>query len=238
MVSAYYALQENRKRFANQVSQLEKQEKPMDVIHWMLSQAEGLEKNIARALDIYSGAQPIGARMRKVVGIGPVISAGLIAHIEMDIATHPGKLEAFAGLDPTREWKKGEKRPHNADLKVLCWKIGQSFLKLHKNEKCFYGHLYAARKKQEEERNARGEFEQQAKQKLEKFKIGKSTEAYKHYSAGRLPPAHLNARALRFATKIFLSHLHANWLEELGRTPVMPWVIAHGGHVDYIKPNW
>lgn len=50
---------------------------------------------------------------------------------------------------------------------------------------------------------------------------------------------HLDARAQRKVAKIFLQHVWLVWrqCEEL---PIsQPWVIAHGGHVDYIlPPNW
>ena len=36
-----------------------------------------------------------------------------------------------------------------------------------------------------------------------RYKIGKTTEAYAAYSAGRLPPGHLHARAKRWAVKLF-----------------------------------
>ena len=49
-------------------------------------------------------------------------------------------------------------------------------------------------------------------------------------------PGHPDAMARRKAVKIFLSHY---WLEyrKLEGLPISkPWVIAHGGHVDLIKP--
>ena len=56
------------------------------------------------------------------------ISAGLMANIDITKVQTAGQIQAFAGLDPTREWNKGEKRPYNARLKALCWKIGQCFI--------------------------------------------------------------------------------------------------------------
>lgn len=238
LVDAYYMIQEVRKRLGNQCNMLTKSEEPHDLLATLLTQTEILETNIAKALDIYSDNQPIGQRMRKVHGVGPVIAAGLIAHIDMDIATHAGKIFRFAGLDPTIVWEKGQKRPYNAALKTLCWKVGQSFMKFSGSEKCFYGHIYRAAKAELEQKNEAGMFAETAKAKLEKFKIGKTTDAYKAYSQGKLPPAHLDARARRKAVVLFLSHLHENWLQELGKPKVRPWVIEHGGHVDYIAPNW
>jgi hypothetical protein len=59
----------------------------------------------------------------------------------------------------------------------------------------------------------------------------------KIYETGKLPPAHLDRRASRWATKIFLSHLHEVWWEfETGTTVPKPYALAHLGHVDYIPP--
>ena len=102
---------------------------------------------------------------------------------------------------PTQEWLPKAKRPWNAALKTLCWKIGESFVKVSGNPGDFYGKLYAQRKLIEEQRNAAGAFAGQAAAKLKKFKIDKTTIAYQHYAAGKLPPAHIHARAKRWAVK-------------------------------------
>ena len=62
-------------------------------------------------------------------------------------------------------------------------------------------------------------------------KFGKDTEAFKHYSAGRLPPARIHLRATRYAVKAFLSALHEIWyFHEYGTLPPLPYPIAHLGH--------
>ena len=152
------------------------------------------------------------------------------------MAKTPGNLYSFAGIPPDAECKKGHKRPWNAALKTLCWKIGESFVKVHNNEKDIYGKLYAQRKALEIERNERGEFADQAKAKLATTRIGKTTDAYKSYSVGKLPPAHIHARAKRWAVKIFLSHwwevaYEAHYGE---KPPFEPYPIAHLGHVHKI----
>jgi hypothetical protein len=66
--------------------------------------------------------------------------------------------------------------------------------------------------------------------------VGKSTEAFKHYSAGRLPPGQIDARARRYAVKLFLSHLHEVWYKaHFGKAPPLPYPIAILGHA-HIKP--
>jgi hypothetical protein len=172
-----------------------------------------------------------------IVGIGPVISAGLAAHIDVTRSNTVGHIWRFAGLDPTVEWKKGEKRPWNASLKCLCWTIGESFVKVSGRPDDFYGQLYLQRKQIEQQRNEAGGLADQAARKLERFKIGKDTDAYKAYAAGKLPPAHIHARAKRWAVKLFLAHYHhVAWTMATGTPPPKPYVISILGHADMIMP--
>ena len=112
-----------------------------------------------------------------------------------------------------QKWSKAElikaaaKIPYNKELKVLCWKIGQSFNWQCNNTESVYGTLFSQRRALEIERNERGDYAEQAAEILRTKNISKSTTAYKEYSQGRLPKAHINARAQRWAVKIFLSHL-------------------------------
>jgi hypothetical protein len=237
LVDAYYTMQEYRKAAGNQVRSLAKSEEPHTVIQWLFDQNDTLEKQIKRALDSWTDSIPAAVWAKGIVGIGPVISAGLAAHIDISRCPTVGRIWRFAGLDPTQEWLPKTKRPWNADLKTLCWKIGESFVKVSGNPGDFYGKLYAQRKLIEEQRNAAGAFAGQAAAKLKKFKIDKTTIAYQHYAAGQLPPAHIHARAKRWAVKLFLAHYHhVAWKLATGQEPPKPYVIAHLGHADFIAP--
>lgn len=241
LVDAYYMIQDNRIMAGNQIAALTRvtethpNEEPNEVLRWLLDQQGILENQIKRALDSYSDSDPLGEWARGVIGIGPVIAAGLLAHIDIEKAPTAGHIWRFAGLDPTSRWDKGQKRPWNAGLKTLCWKIGESFVKVSGNPKAIYGQLYKQRKELEMERNERHKFAEQAKAKLEKYRIGKDTDAYKAYSDGRLPPAHIHARAKRWAIKIFLSHYHAQaYRLKYGKEPPAPYAIAIQGHAHKI----
>jgi len=230
LVDSYYTMQENRIRAAGQIRSIK--EEPHLVLSWYEEQSATLEAQIKRALDKYTEGHPVGEWMRGVFGIGPVISAGLLAHIDIHKAPTVGHIWRFAGLDPTVRWEAKKKRPWNAALKVICFHAGESFVKFSGNEKCYYGHIWKERKAQEEKRNELGEFADQAKAKLERFKIGQTTDAYKSYIIGKLPPAHIHARAKRYAVKLFLSHLHGEMHRKiLGSEPPLPYPIAHLGHV-------
>lgn len=235
LVDAYYKMQEDRIRAAHQGRDLGRANEPCDVLAWLQQQSETLEHQVARALDAYSAADPVGAWSRSVLGIGPVIAAGLLAHIDIEKAPTAGHIWRFAGLDPTQKWGKGQKRPWNASLKTLCWKIGESFVKVSGKEDSFYGKVYRERKALEEARNERREYADQAADTLANKKIGRDTEAYKHYREGKLPPARIHARAKRYAVKLFLSHWHeVAYKERYGVAPPLPYPIAQGGHAHVI----
>lgn len=235
LVDQYYITQEDRKRGVNQVRSMG--DEPHETIAHFAEQARIVENQIKVSLDLYSESQPIGEWMRSVKGIGPVIAAGLIAHIDIEKAPTVGHIWRYAGLDPTSKWEKGQKRPWNASLKVLCWKVGQSFVKVSGGENPgFYGGIYRKRKAYEVAKNSAGDYADQAAAKLEKFKIGKTTDAYKAYSIGQLPPAHIDQRSQRYATKLFLSHMHGKWYEiHHGKPAPNPYPIDHLGHVHLIE---
>ena len=237
LVDSYYTMQDNRIRTAGQIRALDASEEPHSIIDWYFKQAETLEHQIKRALEAYVKTKPVGLWLLSLYGIGPVISAGLLAHIDITKAPTVGHIWNFAGLNPDVKWEKGKKRPFNAALKTLCWKAGQSFMKFSKKDECFYGKLYRERKALEVERNESLSFKEQAVRILQEKSIGKTTDAYKAYSVGKLPAAQIDARARRWAVKMFLSHLHEKMYEDhYGGRPPKPFAIEHLGHAHYIAP--
>jgi hypothetical protein len=234
LVDAYYTMQADRIRSDNQVRALGESQEPHSVLVWLAEQSGTLERQIHRALDKYSASQPLGEWARSVVGIGPVIAAGLLAHIDIERAVTAGHIWRYAGLDPTIKWEKGQKRPHNASLKTLCWKIGESFVKVKGNPADVYGKLYAERKAYEAAKNAAGDYADQAAAML----VRRPTHAQKAtYAQGKLPDGHLHARAKRWAVKMFLSHYYEMGRKLAGLPVVAPFAIAHLGHAHKIEPR-
>jgi hypothetical protein len=243
LVDSYYQMQDARIRADGQVRSIEKATpkgetpEPHLVLTWLAEQNQALENQIKRSLEKYVNAHPVGAWLTSIFGIGPVISAGLLAHIDINKAPTAGHIWAFAGLDPTKKWEKKTKRPWNAQLKVLCWKAGESFVKFHNNEKCFYGHVWKAQKEIYIQRNENGDYMQRAAEILSAKNFNKSTDAYAAYSQGKLPPAHVHAMARRYAVKLFLSHLHGEMYRRILKTePPLPYPIAILGHAHMINP--
>ena len=233
LVDEYYTMQRQRIRSANQVRALSEGAEPCSVLARFSGTAGSMEDVVRLALFAFANESPLGKWALAQMGIGPVIAAGLLAHIDIGRARTAGAVWAFAGLDPTRTWEKGQKRPHNAALKTLCWKIGESFVKVSGKDDAFYGRLYAERKAYEVARNEAGDLADQAGTMVKK--IPKHAQAAT-YKAGRLPDGHLHMRAKRWAVKIFLAHYWEVGKLLAGETPPAPYAVAHQGHAHYIPP--
>lgn len=242
LVDAYYQMQKDRIRADHQTRTLVANDEPHDVVVWLADQRETLEKQIARALDGYSAGSVVGRWCRSQVGIGPIITAGLLSNIDIKLAPTAGHIWRFAGLDPTLVWSKGQKRPHNGSLKRLCFLIGESFVKVSGNENAVYGLAYSVRKERENKKNEAGDYADQAKASLAAKRYGDDTQAKKHYEAGHLPPARIHLRAKRWAVKLFLSHYHHVAYEtEFGKPPPLPYIMAKDPllHTHFVgPPNW
>jgi hypothetical protein len=241
LVDYYYAVQDYRIQATGQERAIVQRadEGAMELVGWLAEQTKLIEREIQKALDSYSDSQVPGQWAKSIVGIGPVLAAGLLAHIDIEKAPTVGHIWSFAGLNPEMTWGKGEKRPFNAKLKVLCWKIADSFVKFQNHERDIYGQVYVARKALEVERNEAGLFKEQAEEKLRNFKIrAKDTLAW--YEAGKLPPGRLDLRARRYAVKLFLAHLHHVMYEDrFNEAPPKPYILTQPGHVHFIAPpNW
>ena len=237
LVDAYYQIQENRKAVGNPARALVAAQERHSLVSWLLDENTTLEKQIEYVLDSWTDTIPAAAWAKGIVGIDPVISAGLSAHIDIKRCPTVGRIWRFAGLDPTVEWRPKTRRPWNPSLKTLCWKIGESFVKVCGCDGDFYGKLYIQRKQFEQKRNDAGELADQAKHRLDHFNIGKETDTYRWYAQGKLPPAHIQARAKRWTVKLFLAHFHhVAWTLATGTPPAKPYVLTHIGHADYIAP--
>lgn len=239
MVDYYYIMQRDRIRFDNQVRSMTASGEPNMIIDHLAVQASKREEVIKKALDDYTAGDQVGNWMRSITGIGPVTAAGLLAYIDINRAPTAGAIWLLAGLVPGVEWKKGEKRPWNAKLKCLMFKIGESFVKTSNKESSFYGKIYKERKELETQRNMNGEYAEIAAKELASKNYSKGTATYTALSSGRLSAAHIHARARRYAVKLFLSHLHeVMYLVVLKKQPPAPYAISILEHAHRIPvPN-
>jgi hypothetical protein len=246
LVDCYYQAQHRRIELSNQIRAVEQGADPgpdtaeAQILQWLVDRETFVERQVQSVLRRWAEAHEASRWALGIVGIGPVIASGLRAHIDITRAPTVGHIWAFAGLDPTRRWEKKTRRPWNADLKVLCWKAGESFIKVQNRDGDHYGQVYVQRKALEIERNESGAFAEQAAAVLAAKNLGHDTAAYAAYSTGKLPPAHIHARARRYAVKLFLAHYHHVAYEvEYGVPPPKPYIIEQRGHAHYLAPpNW
>ena len=230
LVSNYYMAQEMRKRCDMQIRHIGDKELPTVLQHTANSFA-AIEEDVKKALLKFAEHKLVGQWCLAQGGVGPVISAGLLAHLDIEEAPTAGHFWAFAGLDPTRKWEKGEKRPWNADLRQVCWHLGQCAKRISGKEDAFYGQLYQARKKLLVDRNEAGFNAERAKT----FHTN-SADVKKVLKEGKLPAGNLDSQACNYVAKIFLSHFHALlYWNTHGRVPVKPFGIAILGHAHEIK---
>jgi hypothetical protein len=282
-VDLYYQMQAARIRAAHFARTAGEAAEPnfaiADIRHWH----ETLEGRVAAMLHAYAKAQPVGLWMLSLKGIGRVIAAGLLAHIDISRSPTVGHIWSFAGLNPDVEWlgqDRGRKlvqdvigdaelapehlleianrthrsvetiqrlsispatgkqtkqalaaglarRPWNADLKRLCWLLGESFVKVSNREGDVYGHIYVQRKLYEQEKNLNGDYADVAANMLATRRIGKETKAYQAYADGKLPDGHIHSRSKRYAVKLFLSALHeVLYWDQHHQLPPLPYIIA------------
>ena len=86
LVQQYYTVQENRIAAQHQARKLQEANKPYDLIKYVSSQMALIEFQIKNSLDIWTNNQKVGVWLRSIKGIGPVITAGLIAHLDIEKA--------------------------------------------------------------------------------------------------------------------------------------------------------
>ena len=239
LVNLYYSTQDQRKKAESQTRELFARDKPAEFVELVYNTYFEVEAAIKKLLDAFTDGEEtgLGEWVKGITGIGPILAAGLMAHIDPRKSYTSGQLWRFAGLDPTSEWGKGQKRPWNADLKKLCWLIGESFVKTKNRQGSFYGPLYEVRRQYEDAKNEAGDYAPLAAEILKKRNFSRDTQARAMYLQGKLPPAHIYQRCKRWTVKLFLAHYHHTaWLLVLGQEPVKPYVMDHLGHVDLILP--
>src|SRR5215471_1715049 len=112
LVDFYYSIQDFRIQAQSQVRAIAQgaDEGTFDIGIWLGDETESLEAEIRHALNAYSLAHVPGQWAQSITGIGPVIAAGLLAHIDITKAPTVGHIWRFAGLDPTVVWAPKTKR--------------------------------------------------------------------------------------------------------------------------------
>jgi hypothetical protein len=301
IVDLYYQIQHFRTAAFNQESASKDNKEPTNFVEWLAKQMTRLEAQIKRAMNAWTETSRTSQWAKAQFGIGPILSAGLEAHLDITKAPVVANIWRFAGVDPTLQWlgavkakklvdefyeKKGNKkveyadiikiadglgrrpdsiyhftrkdrkgkerkltqenlikalsiRPYNAKLKILVWKIGESFARFSGEKhihKCYYARLYRQRKEYLIKKNEAGDYAKLAETTLKEKKF-KNKDYIKIYESGKLPDGRIDASARRYTAKYFLSHWHtvAYW-DHHGKAPPLPYPIVHQGHAHYVPP--
>lgn len=242
VVDTYYQMQRYRIALANQRRQVreETDDAPLELLTWLFGYFEAMEEVCRDLMREFVEAHPVGPWLLGVKGVGPVIAAGLLAHIDIRRCNSPSALWRFAGLAPPDTYPsgKGVPRGFNQRLKVLLWKFSDSMVKMQQYDDAFYARLYQRFKAEEVARNEAGGNAERAAHVIDERPTHKQA---KTYAEGRLPDGHVDMRARRRVAKVFLAHLFHVWYwTEFKRQPPAPYAFAQlAGHTDYIAPpNW
>jgi hypothetical protein len=233
IVSDYYFCQEMRKRTDMQMRHLGENvtDANVRILGWTSHVASEWEMTVQKMLAKYAEASSVGQWMLAQYGVGPVIAAGMLAHLDIERAPTAGHFWSFSGLNPAQKWEKGQKRPYCAAMKQLCFHFGECVKRTSGAEESFYGKLYRERKALIVARNEEGYNAERAKT----FKTA-SAEVRKQLAEGMLPAGNLDRQACNYAAKIFLSHLHAvMFFDRYKLSAPMPYSIAMLKHVHFIE---
>jgi len=166
VVDSFYQFQDYRIRCENRLRAaaegLDSSSPGLAALEYMVQMAKYQEEQVKGLIKVWANNHPVAIWLQTIHGIGPILAAGFVAHINMDRVECTGDVWKFAGVIPGMEWVKGKPRPWNAKLKMLLYKIGESFVKLTNKEDAYYARLYKERKVLETERNDSGKYADQA----------------------------------------------------------------------------
>jgi hypothetical protein len=190
-----------------------------------------VEKELVALAKAICGELPcIGAFIEATRGLGYLSLAGIIGEAGALVNYgNPAKLWKRMGLavmpdgDKQRRVSGAEAMLHGYSpmRRSLMWTIGDCIVKVGGP----YRAIYDQRKAYETEKNERGEYADRAARVLKAKKFDEKTSAYKCYSQGKLPPAHIHASAQRYMEKRLLRDLWRAWrrasvpLSTTGRMP-------------------
>ncbi len=204
-------------------------DEPSNALMYMKQQMEEGEKDCRVLLECYTDNHPIASVIKQIKGIGSIISAGYVAHVDMDKAKHFPQVLAYGGYSPTAVWRKGERRSYNMDFRKILILAGRSFVFSSGSPISYFGKRYKLFKTRIEWHNEQGHYADVAAKKLSMFKFDEASSTYKAYIKGILPPAHIIRLAAFKTVALFVGVVHDYWSNQLGRH-IEPYPFAILGH--------
>lgn len=195
--------------------------------------AKQIEKDVLKEIQSWLKGEEIYTEwLINVKGVGPILSAGLIAWIE-DITKFAtiSKLWRYSGMAVAEDGRaerrvKGQKICWNPRMKNLCWKLGESFVKTKGNFRFLYEDI-------------RKDYDSKWKTSDDCKSIGCAKQGAKKGDKRECMKGHRYAAAKRKTVKIFLALLFMKWYELSGEKPrhPRPFSIDVLGHSDMFKPE-
>lgn len=225
LVGDYYDIQKIRIELGNQINAFadgmsETEEEEVRTRFYV--QLHNLEKDIVVYLQRKIYEEPIYTKwLKNVKGIGPILSAGLIAYIgdPQRFATI-SKLWKYSGYSVDENGRAdkrhaGQKSNFNIRLKTHIWKIGESFVKT----KGGYRELYDTFRKEYDE----------------KWKTPEDCGSVGCKNFKKCLDGHRYAAAKRKTVKIFLAHLWMRDRELKGLPLELPYILGKEAHSHLIE---
>lgn len=105
LVDRYYQIQKIRTATASG-SRSAQDDEPVSVLDWTFDSMKRIERNINRAMGDFAAEYTVGQWLQSLTGVGPIISAGLLCHVDIRKCKTAGALHRFAGLDKNLRWIK------------------------------------------------------------------------------------------------------------------------------------
>ena len=96
LVDFFYQIQDFRTNSANKQRGAGPSE-PNALLDWTYENMHRFENDIKRAMDAFTDEWMVGRWMKSIVGIGPILSAGMLAHLDIRRAKTAGHFWSFAG---------------------------------------------------------------------------------------------------------------------------------------------
>ena len=104
LIDLFYSQQEQRKRGDNQLRASSADQEPNSLTRFLAAQVEALEGACNGALQVVARRTRTGRWCMGHKGISGVLTAGLLASLDITRAPTAASFWRFAGLDPTWEW--------------------------------------------------------------------------------------------------------------------------------------
>jgi len=229
--------------------------------HWLEELLKDTENLVGHDVgDLLKGIPIWNVFMKHVLGLGPRLAGSIVAGIyDISRFNHVSSLWKYCGQDVTADGEaprrqSGQKISWNPFLRMTIYKITDSMVKQNA-DKSLYRRLYDQKKAFYQKKfpewavcrtcgakliAMKGEFDKCSNIECKGKSGGIKHPTRKDRKGNPIyihTKGHIHKMAKRYTGKIFLQHLWMMWRRLEGLPENMPWIIEHGGHVDFIPPE-